>query len=124
MKNSRSRHKCKLTLALAHSYSEPAGKFPPNEGFQHIHAHIAVVQTGQIGIVGAACFFELLLPLYGKLLQRFETIDGKARRKDRNLFPTVARQLHDRFIGRGFQPFGTAKARLETDHQFTPHCLG
>ena len=41
----------------------PASELPTDDAFHHVHAYITVVQAWHICIMGAACFFELLMAL-------------------------------------------------------------
>ena len=87
----------------------PAGKFPPNEAFQHFQMRWLCVEAGDIGEMRTARFLEILARFIANLIQCFKAVSGEAGRDDGNLF-TLFTQFIDGFVRIGLKPLFWAKA--------------
>src|SRR5437868_14446680 len=83
----------------------------------HQHAGRAVVEAGNRRKILAAIFLERVRVLDRDLLQRFQTIGGKAGRDHRYAFDAAPGELADGPVGRGLEPLLAAEARLKGHHQ-------
>jgi hypothetical protein len=99
----------------------PSFKFAPDHRTQHLDAGSAVVEAGEIGEVGSPGFDERLATADCELFQGLEAIGGEAGGEDRNLADALAGELRELGVGGGGEPFGSAEAGLEGDHQVTAH---
>jgi hypothetical protein len=59
--------------------SDPALKFAADDGLDHFHAAIAVVEAGNVGELLAAILVEDLACFAGDFLKRFKAIGDEAR---------------------------------------------
>src|SRR5690606_5711218 len=71
---------------------DPAAEFLADHGLQHVHAAVAVVEAGDIGVLLAPRLLELLAAGDGKLLQRLDAVDREGRRDDGDLLLALFRQ--------------------------------
>ena len=84
----------------------------------HRHAGFAVIQAGNGGEIFSTVMVKDFGIFAGDFFQRFETIGGKARGDDREIFHTAFGERLHGHVGIGLQPFGHAEARLEGEHEF------
>src|SRR5207248_180303 len=72
----------------------------------------------------AACRPESLASANAQLLECFQAIGGKARRRDCQAGDALPRISRESRVGRRLQPLGAAETRLERDIDLAPERLG
>ena len=82
---------CLLLWRGPYCAAQPTFKLAGEQGAQHRHAVVAVVEAGQIGEIAAAGGEEGLAAANRQLLQRLQAIGGEARREDRDPGDALAR---------------------------------
>ena len=75
----------------------------------------AVVQAGDVAELFAACVQKRFACFHADFFQRFQAVAGKAGADHINAFGAFFGQFDQRGLGVRLQPFGLAKARLESD---------
>src|SRR5690606_1698773 len=84
---------------------DPAGEFAPDHRLDDRHALVAVVQAGDMRELFAAGIDEFLAYLAIDLVERLDAVGGKTRVHHGDPPDPVMRQLLDRLVGIGLEPF-------------------
>src|SRR4030095_15990457 len=93
----------------------PSFKLAADQRAKQGDARLAVVETGETGEIRTAGGKESFAAAYGKLLERLQTIRGKAWGENGDPGHTLAGKAGQHPVGGGLEPFRAAQATLARD---------
>src|SRR5256885_9730014 len=99
---------------------QPACKFTRYQLLQHGHAFGRIVEAIEQREPVAAMRQECAAPADSELLERFQAISGKSRRRHRDLGDAAWRIGSERRVGRRFEPSRPPDPRLKSDVDLPP----